>query len=340
MTVFPKGNLKNKKEFYMHIKLTREFKIGLTFVVTLAAFYWGVNFLKGVDIFSTTRKIYAIYPKVDGLMRTNPITINGLNVGKVSKISFTNDTSRFLVVELSLSHNVPIPKNSIAQIYSSDLLGSKAVEIKLGNSKDFVKNGDTLRSGSKASLEDEVTRQVLPLKAKAESLMGSFDTLLTVLNQVMNEGTKDNLIKSFASIRNTLNHLEVTTSTIDTIVTNQKGRMSEIISNIESITKNIRNNNQQISSAINNVSKMTDTLAAANLSKTIITTQRALENFEQITDKINKGKGSLGLLVNNDSLYYQLEGSSKNLNLFLQDLKAHPKKYVHFSVFGKKDKTK
>jgi len=324
----------------MHFNLSREFKIGLTFVVTLAAFYWGVNFLKGVDIFSNTRKIYALYPKVDGLMRSNPITINGLNVGKVSKISFTNDTSKFLVVELSISHNVPIPKNSVAEIYSSDLLGSKAVSIILGNSKEFVKNGDTLRSGAKASLEDEVSRQVLPLKLKAESLMGSFDTLLTVFNQVMNESTRDNLIKSFASIRNTIKHLEVTTSTIDTIVTNQKDRMSQIISNIESITRNIRNNNQQISSAINNVSKMTDTLAAANLSKTIITTQRALQNFEEMTDKINKGKGSLGLLINNDSLYYQLEGSSKNLNLFLQDLKTHPKKYVHFSVFSKKEKTK
>jgi phospholipid/cholesterol/gamma-HCH transport system substrate-binding protein len=324
----------------MHFKITREFKIGLAFLVTIAAFYWGVNFLKGVDIFSTSRKIYAVYPKVNGLMRSNPVTINGLNVGKVSKITFTNDTSKFLVVEMSITHDVPISKNSVAQIYSSDLLGSKAVEIVLGNSKDFVKNGDTLHSGSKASLEDEVSKQVLPLKLKAESLMGSFDTLLTVLNQVMNEETRDNLIKSFASIRNTIKHLEVTTSTIDTIVTNQKGRMSEIITNIESITHNIKNNNQQITNAINNVSKMTDTLAAANLSKTISTTQRALQNFEQITDKINKGKGSLGMLINNDSLYNQLAGSSRNLNLLLQDLKAHPKKYVHFSVFGKKDKSK
>lgn len=273
-------------------------------------------------------------------MRSNPVTINGLNVGKVSKISFKNDTSRFLIVEMSITHDVPIPKNSFAQIYSADLLGSKAVEIILGGSKEMVKNGDTLSSGAKASLEDEVSRQVLPLKMKAEALMGSFDTLLTVLNKVMNEQTRDNLIKSFASIRNTIKHLEVTTSAIDTIVTNQKGRLSEIIVNIESITHNIRNNNQQITSAINNVSKMTDTLAAANLSKTISTTQRALSNFEQITDKINKGKGSLGMLVNNDSLYNQLEGSSRNLNLLLQDLKAHPSKYVHISVFGKKDKTK
>lgn len=324
----------------MHFKLSREFKIGVTFIVTIAAFYWGVNFLKGVDIFSSARKIYAVYPKVSGLMRSNPITINGLNVGKVSKISFINDTSRFLIVEMSITHNVPISKNSVAQIYSSDLLGSKAVEILLGNSKELVKDGDTLRSGAKASLEDEVSRQVLPLKMKAEALMGSFDTLLTVFNQVMNEQTRDNLIKSFASIRNTIKHLEVTTSTIDTIVTNQKGRMSEIIVNIESITRNIKNNNQQITSAINNVSKMTDTLAAANLSKTLSTTQRALQNFEQITDKINKGKGSLGMLVNNDSLYNQLEGSSRNLNLLLQDLKAHPSKYVRVSVFGRKDKSK
>lgn len=324
----------------MHLKLTREIKIGITFVVTLAAFYWGVNFLKGVDIFSNVHKIYAVYPKVNGLMRSNPVTINGLNVGKVSNISFKNDTSRLLVVELSISHDLPIPKNSIARIYSSDLLGSKAVEILLGNSTVYVTKGDTLRSDAKASLEDEVNRQVLPLKLKAESLMGSFDTLISVLNEVMNEKTRDNLIKSFESIRNTIKHLEVTTSSIDTIVSSQKGRMSEIIINIESITRNIKNNNQQISSAIHNVSTMTDTLAAANLSKTISTTQRALQNFEQITDKINKGKGTMGMLINNDSLYKQLEGSSRNLTLLLEDMKAHPSRYVHFSVFGKKDKKK
>lgn len=324
----------------MHFKPSRELKIGVTFIVTLAAFYWGVNFLKGVNIFSNSRKIYAIYPKVGGLMRSNPVSINGLNVGKVSSIAFTNDTSRYLIVEMSITHNVPIPKNSIAEIYNSDLLGSKAVEIKLGNSKEFARNGDTLRSNEKASLEDQVSSQVLPLKLKAESLMGSFDTLLTVLNKVMNDETRENLIKSFASIHNTIKHLEVATSSLDTIVYNQKGRLSEMIINVESITRNIKNNNAQISNAINNISKMTDTLAAAHLSKTLNSTQKALQNFEEITDKINKGKGTLGMLVNNDSLYYQLEGSTKNLNLLLQDLKAHPKKYVHFSVFGRKDKSK
>ena len=322
----------------MPFKLTREIKIGVTFIVTIAAFYWGVNFLKGNDVFSNSRIIYAVYPRVNGLMRSNPVTINGLNVGKISKISFSNDTSRYLIVQMSITHDVPIPKNSVAQIYSSDLLGSKAIEILLGKSTEYVKNGDTLHAMTKGSLEDEVSRQVLPLKLKAEALMGSFDTLISVLNQVMNLQTRDNLIKSFASIKNTIQNLEFTTSSLDTLVNNQKGRMSEIIVNVESITHNIKNNNQQITSAIHNVSALTDTLAAANLSKTILTTQKALQNFEQITDKINKGKGSLGLLINNDSLYNQLEGSSRNLKLLLQDIKVHPSKYINISVFGKKEK--
>lgn len=321
----------------MQLKLSREIKIGVAFILTIAAFYWGVNFLKGNNIFSNTRKIYAVYPRVNGLMRSNPVTINGLNVGKISKISFTNDTSRYLIVEMSITHNIPIPNNSIAQIYSSDLLGSKAIEILLGKATVFVKEGDTLHAESKGSLEDEVSRQVIPLKLKAEALMGSFDTLISVFNQVMNAQTRDNLIKSFASIKNTIQNLEVTTSSLDTLVNKQKGRLTDIIINVESITKNIKNNNKQITSAISNISALTDTLVAANLSKTIKTTQRALQNFEQITDKINNGKGSLSLLINNDSLYNQLEGSSRNLNLLLEDLKAHPSKYVNISVFGKKE---
>lgn len=320
------------------MKLSREIKIGAMFVITIAVFYWGINFLKGKDIFTTSRKLYAIYPNVNGLVRSNQVTINGLTIGKVSKIEFINDTSRSMIVEMNITHNVPIPKNSIARIYSLDLLGSKAIDISLGNSPQFVHDHDTLKSEAKASLQDEVSNQLLPIKLKAEKLMGSFDTLITSVNSVMNKGSRDNLQQSFAGIKKTIDNLQRTTSSIDTIVSNQKGRMSKIIANIESITTAIKSNNKQISAAIKNVSSISDTLAAANLSKTIITTQKALQNFESITDKINKGHGSLGLLVNNDSLYQQLEGSSKSLNLLLQDMKTHPSRYVHFSVFGKKEK--
>ncbi|NWJ49411.1 MAG: MCE family protein [Bacteroidetes bacterium] len=320
------------------MKLSREIRIGAMFIITVAVLYWGINFLKGRDVFTTARKIYAKYPSVDGLVRSNQITINGLNIGKVSRIEFLNDTSHSMIVEMSITHNVPIPKNSIARIYSSDLLGSKAISITLGNSTDFVHDRDTILSERKASLQDEVTNQLVPLKIKAEKLMGSFDTLITSVNSVMNKESRENLIKSFAGIKKTIDNLQRSSSAVDTIVSGQKGRMSKIIANIESITTAIKGNNKQISSAIKNISTISDTLAAANLSKTIVTTQKALQNFEAITDKINKGQGSLGLLVNNDSLYHQLEGSSKSLNLLLQDMKTHPSRYVHFSVFGKKDK--
>lgn len=320
------------------MKLSREVKIGAMFVITIAVLYWGVNFLKGKDIFTTARKIYAVYPNVDGLVRSNQITINGLNVGKVSKIEFLNDTSHNMVVEMSITHNVPIPKNSIARIYSADLLGSKAISITLGKATQFVHDKDTLHSELKASLQDEVTNQLAPIKVKAEKLMGSFDTLITSFNTVMNKESKENLIKSFAGIKKTIDNLQRSSSGIDAIVSGQKGKIGKIITNLESITTAIQGNNKQISSAIRNISSISDTLAAANLAKTIVTTQKALQNFETITDKINKGQGSLGLLVNNDSLYHQLEGSSKSLNLLLQDMKTHPSRYVHFSVFGKKEK--
>ena len=275
---------------------------------------------------------------MNGLVRSNQITINGLNIGKVSKIEFLNDTSRSMVVEMSITHNVPIPKNSIARIYSFDLLGSKAIDIALGNSTADIHDGDTIRSEAKASLQDEVSNQLIPIKIKAEKLMSSFDTLIASVNSVMNRETRDNLIQSFAGVKKTIDNLQHTTSGIDTIVSGQKGRMSKIIANLESITTAIKGNNKQISTAIKNISTISDTLAVANLSNTIRTTQRALQNFEMITDKINKGHGSLGLLVNNDSLYQQLEGSSKSLNLLLQDMKSHPKRYVSFSVFGRKEK--
>src|ERR1035437_282859 len=194
------------------MKLSREIKIGAMFIITVAIFYWGINFLKGKDIFTTARKIYAIYPNVDGLVRSNQITINGLTIGKVSKIEFINDTSHNMIVEMSITHNVPIPKNSIARIYSSDLLGSKAISITLGNATEFVHDRDTLQSERKASIQDEVTNQLIPLKAKAEKLMGSFDTLINSVNKVMNNETRDNLIKSFAGIKKTVDNLQRTTT--------------------------------------------------------------------------------------------------------------------------------
>ncbi len=308
------------------------------FIAALALFIYGFNFLKGKDIFKKERHFYSVYPGVGGLVVASPVFINGLKVGLVKDIRFHPDASNRVVVEFALTNPISIPSNSVARIYSSDLMGSKAIDLILGNSTTMASSGDTLSSQLQATLQEEVNRQVLPLKTKAEALMGSIDSAITIIRYVFNETTRENLDKSFLSIKTTIENLEHTTFNIDTLVTSQRYRMSLIIANIESITTNIRNNNQQISNVLENFSRITDTLARIQLSSTFEQLNTTLTRTAEVMTKIESGQGSLGLLINDDSLYQELTKSSQELELLLQDMRLHPDRYLHFSVFGRNPK--
>jgi phospholipid/cholesterol/gamma-HCH transport system substrate-binding protein len=261
------------------------------------------------------------------------VSINGLKVGIVEDIYFQESNSGLIVVKLLITNNFPIPANSVARIYSADLMGSKAIDIVLGNSQGLAKSGDTLSSSIEASLKEEVNQQVLPLKRKAEDMLSSFDSVLTNLQAVFNDKTRRNLASSFESIRIALTNLESTTSNIDTFVTLQSGRMSLILKNIESITSNLKSNNQNISHIISNFSLISDSLAKVNVTTTIGKLDKNLNQVSEIFDKINKGKGSMGLLLNNDSLYINLNKSAQDLDLLMKDLKENPGRYVKISLF-------
>jgi phospholipid/cholesterol/gamma-HCH transport system substrate-binding protein len=232
-----------------------------------------------------------------------------------------------------ITSKFPIPKNSVARIHSSDLMGSKAIDIKLGSSTTMLTSGDTLAAEVEASLKDEVNRQVLPLKRKAEDMISSFDSVLTNLQAVFNDKTKSDIASSFESIRVTLTNLQSTTSNIDTLVKVQKGRLSAILANVESITANLKANNQNITRIMTNFSQMSDSLAKLNISNTLGKLDKSLGQVSSILGKIEKGDGSLGLLLNNDSLYLNLNQSARDLDLLMKDLKENPKRYVRFSVF-------
>ena len=189
------------------MKLSKEFKIGIVVTIAAALLYWGINFLKGKDVFSNERIFIAVYDDVAGLEKTNPVTINGLAVGQVRNMKFTEDGQARVVIELVLKNQIDIPRNSSAKIVSSDLLGSKAVEIRLGNSPELAQPGDTLVSEVEASIKDEVNRQLQPLKVKAESLMSSIDTVLTMLQSVFSSDNTDNFAKSVKSIANSFENL-------------------------------------------------------------------------------------------------------------------------------------
>ncbi|NVO01600.1 MAG: MCE family protein [Bacteroidetes bacterium] len=320
------------------MKIKREVKIGIIVTVALALLFWGFNFLRGKNVFTSQREFYAIYEQIDGLTEANPVLVNGFKVGQVDKMYFLSPTNGKIVVRIAMYNEINIPKNTIAKIVSSDLLGSKAIELKLGNSTSFANSGDTLLSGIQGSLQDEVSKQILPFKKKAESLLLSMDSVMAVIQYVFNKETRDNLAKSFENIKFTLDNLKHFTYNIDTLVSTQKNRLAAIIGNVESLTRNLKDNNQKITTILNNFSAISDSLAKANISKTIKKADNALEQFSQITNKINNGTGSISLLLNNDSLYNNLKSASKELDELLLDVKLHPKRYVHFSLFGKSSK--
>ncbi len=315
------------------MKYKKEIIIGLVAIVTLAMFVWGFNFLKGFNLFKDQRVVYAVYDQVSGLTRSNPVSINGLKVGQVSDIYFEPGYSGNIIVEITVETQIPIPKNSLALIYSSDLMGSKAIDLQLGDATEYIISGDTLRTRVEASLKEAVNQQIQPLKVKAEELIMSIDSVVTVIKSIFNEKARENLSNSLASIQQTFANLESASYNLDTLVASQKTRLAQIMYNLESITTTIRMNQDNIDNILTNFSSVSDSLAQARIPETFANINRVVGEVEGIVEKINSGEGSLGMLVSDDKLYNDLQESAKQLNLLLEDIRVNPKRYVRFSLF-------
>lgn len=317
----------------MKMKIRREVLLGIFGLVTISMFVISVNYLKGKDLLNRNRTFYAIYDGTAGIQDAAPISINGLSVGKVTDMGFLSNNSSKVIIELSIYNTINIPSNSIARIFSLDLLGTKNIEIVLGDSKTPANDGDTLVGGSQMSITDELGQQVAPIKAKTEKLLASLDTMVNVLQAVLNSETRKNIDASFMSIRSTLTNLESTTYNLDTLVYGQRKRMERILFNIESITENFRENDKNISNILTNFSNISDTLAKANIAGTLKNVNVILSQVAGITEKIDNGEGSLGLLVNDQKLYDNLNKSATQLAALIEDMKLNPHRYVNFSVF-------
>ena len=316
------------------MKLSREVRTGLVVTIGIALAFWGINYLKGIDFFTSQRQVFAVYNQVEGLTSSNPVMVNGMKVGMIHKLTLLPNGK--IIVSLHVTNKVVVPSNSTAEIFSTDLLGSKGIRLNFGDSPIEMKDGDTLVSIVQQSLADQVNAQVAPIKAKAENLLASIDSILLTVRGVFNENTKANLKHSFESINNSLTSIEHIASNMDTVLAKQ-GHLREIFTNLESITSNFKKNNDNISKIISNFSSISDTLAQSNISQTIKNAERTLEQTSTLFEKVNRGEGSLGQLATNDSLFTNLNSSAKNLDELLKDLQKNPKKYFKVSVisFGK-----
>lgn len=327
--------------------MKKEIIIGIIVICAILLAVWGINYLKGRGVFKKEKEFYALYDRVDGLVIANPVQLNGYKIGQVSDIYFHPDNSGRIVVKFFIKNtDFKIPKNTIAKIISTDLMGTKAIELFLGEDTviigvdtivvGYAGNGDTLHSYIVESLTQEVSKELAPLKAKAEAMLVSIDSVMAVVQNIFNEQSREYISKSLGSIKSTIEHLERTTITLDTLLTQQRGRLVNIIGNIESITYNLKENNEKINAIVDNFHTISDTLAKAQIAETFSEAKKALKDFTVITDKINRGEGSLGLLIQNDTLYNELESASKNLDLLLEDLRLNPNRYMNFSIFGRK----
>ncbi|SDK94892.1 phospholipid/cholesterol/gamma-HCH transport system substrate-binding protein [Pedobacter sp. ok626] len=314
------------------MKIANETKVGILAAFSIALLIVGYNFLKGNAIFSDETVLFAKYPRVDGLGVSKPVLINGFQIGRVDKLELQADGS--ILATLKIKGQYEIPKNSIARLEGTDLLGSKAIVLTLGTGTDYAKDGDFLN----ANVAKGLLETVQPVQKKAELIIGKMDSILTSVNTILNPNFQKNVDKSFNSIASTLSSLEGTSKKVDNLVGSESSRISAILANAESISGNLKKNNEKINAILNNIHNISDQVAAANFKQTIENANKAVSDLQGIVGKINNGKGTLGLLVNDTKMYENLTNASKNLDSLMIDLKQHPKRYVHFSIFGKKDK--
>lgn len=320
------------------MKISNELKIGVLATVAIVLFIIGYNFLKGTDVFSSTDTFYARYNEVDGLGLSNFVKIKGLNVGRVTDLVLEKGKDGNIIVEFTVDEDFKLPKGTVARIISSDLLGTKAINLELADTTIFYQNGDTISSALQESLSKSVQAELLPVKQKAENLLSSIDSVLTIIRTIFNEKTTNDIKESVSSITSTLNHINNSAENIEGLLDKNTTRIDRIFANIESISIMLKDNTDNITAVLSNLNNITDTLAKSNLKQAIASAQDALETTADILDKIKNGKGSMGMLVNDDKLYNNLEQSSKDLDLLLKDLKENPGEYVHFSIFGGKSK--
>lgn len=323
------------------MKISREAKTGFVVVLAIALAVYGFNYLSGTDLFKKEVTLYTVYERAEGLIEANPVMINGYKVGQVKQLKLIQRKGGYKVlVTIMMSEPVKIPAGSRAKIVSSDLLGSKAIEIIFGDSTAFINEGDTLLSDVEDDLKTAVDKRIAPLQKKAENLISSIDSVMQVVQQVMNANVRASLVTSFENIKTTIQSLQHTAFNLDTLTTTQQSKIIHILDKLQSITSNIEKNNEKITNIISNFSNISDSLAKSNIKQTIEHTNLALAQANDVLTQINSGKGTVGKLIKNDSIYNNLNQASQDLDKLVKDLRINPERYMHFSIFGRRDRNK
>jgi phospholipid/cholesterol/gamma-HCH transport system substrate-binding protein len=305
------------------LKNKNEIKTGLLVITGIALFIFGYSYLKSNDIFVSDRTFYAVYDDVEGVVNGTPVTVNGFPVGSITDISFFKQNR--LLVKFRVENDIKFSVNSLAQIYETGLIGGKALAIipAMDNSRVAVSK-DTLKSSVAPGLTDLVNEKLTPLQENIEMMIVSANNVLEKINSVFDDPTRSNLRTSVSDFSETISDLKETSVMIKSIVKTNKIAINNTIDNVKDLSEDL--------------SSISNTINSSDLEKTLLNLKLSSENLSNVLENINNGDGSVSKLISNDSLFNNLNDASKSIDLLLEDIRLNPKRYIHFSIFGKKNK--
>ncbi len=318
------------------MKISNETKVGAIAVVSVALLILGFNFLKGKKLFSKSLTLYGVYGNVQGLQNSNPIVINGLQVGTVYKISTDKDMNR-IKVEFNITKDINVPKNSVATIKPNPI-GTTSVEISLGDATQNLISGDTILTEANAGVFNDILKKVNPVLYEVQRAVSSLDTLIINVNSVIDPRTKGNIASTFENFKTISASMITSTAYLEKLLNTETGALAKTLQNVNSITGNLATNNEKINSVVTNLDKTTTKLSQLDFQKTLNSLDSTINSLKKIVATADSKDGTLGKLINDPTLYQNLASTGNKLNLLLDDIRTNPKRYVSISVFGKKAK--
>ena len=320
------------------MKVSNETKVGALTIIAITLIILGFNFLRGKTIFKSGNFIYAKYADTKGLIISNPVFVNGFQVGTVFDIeNQTADLSQ-IVVSIKLNNTYKIPANSVATIQDNPL-GTNSIAIVLGDAKSYLKSEDTIKTAPAASLLGDLMNTLSPLGEQTKKTISDLEKVLVNINKVLDDQNKANFAQILSNLSFATESLNKSLVSVESMLQSQSGSIAQTANNVNSFTKNLSDNNKKINDIINNLDTTTRQLKNADLSKTVKEIQVVVQELTQTLHNLNNGDGSAAKLLNDPEIYKQLQGTIKSINTLVDDVKTNPKRYVNISVFGKKDKT-
>jgi len=310
------------------MKISNETKVGALTAIAITVLILGFNFLKGKSV--SGKEVYAVFPNVEKLVPSNPVFINGLQVGKVTNLQEKDKNLSGIVVTITLTKDLNIPRNSVATL-SSELLGSTGVNIFLGNGADYLKEGDTIRTERSLGLTDKLQNSINPAIDNVNKTLLSLDEVIQKLNTILDPNTRNNL-------QGIISNLAVSSHSLQQLLNTETGLLAKSIGNLHTITTNFARNGPKIDSTFSNLQTATDKLSKAKIAEAVESMNRTMSRLEAGIAKIDSKEGTIGMLLNDRQLYEEFRRTNRSLTILLDDLRVNPKRYINISLFGTKDK--